>query len=150
MHRRLFVAAFAAVALAAVALAAVALAAAAVPVASAVEPTRVQLEDQGSPEDPGICPFPVEYNWRSFNDEVSFYDQSGNRVRITYHFRMQTWFSANGKTFVSDWRVLSRTIVEPDNPEGAVFDIWRANAERFRLPDGTVWITGPCYIDTPD
>lgn len=130
MHRRLLMAVFPAIALAV----------AAVPLASAVEPTRVHFEDQGSSGYWDICPFPVEYDWRSINDEVDFYDQSGNRVRITLKFRMQSWFAANGRTIVSDWRVLSRTIVDPDNPEGAAFDIWRANANRFRLPDGTIWV----------
>jgi len=130
MHRRFLIAAFAAIALAA----------AAMPVVSAVEPTRVHVEDQGSPEAWDICQFPVEYDWRSINDEVRFYDQSGTLARITFHIRMQSWFTANGKTIFSDWRVLSRTIVDPDNPEGAAFEIWRFNAERYRLPDGTVWI----------
>ena len=138
MHRRLIMAAFAAVALAL---------SAAVPVASAVEPTHFTIDELV--EDyifyPGdVCEFQVVSGWRSVGHGTRFYDQAGTLIKDSATGFTQQWWSANGKTVITNWQHAVLTIYDPEANDGVGrYFTWEMAPTRVYWPDGSLVGRGP-------
>ena len=105
--------------------------------AAAIAPTRAPIDGTINSTIDDICSFPVDITATFVGTETTFYDQSGEVIRIHDHIVEQDVFSANGQTltglpFTFNLRVLFE--------DGEVTHIYASGlVERVPLPDGTVF-----------